>query len=586
LIQTVVTFSDGEDHSDRFDSREMANVFNFVIAIPRMETTRETPEDTVRDTIDSSVDPVADRDNHVPPEDDSSSNPTDALCGYFVSTSDVITIAAASTDQSSTPITSPELIHIETDPHDIPVIPDDETPSAQTQPDPPITEIVTKPTNSDLQSPPHCDLPVETPLTRKSRIPRPSECRPRWEVLETPCGGERSEQLFQAGGKIGTTKSKKSGIPRPSTVPQTPAPSGKAFKKLFKQSTCKKKMALPEADEGSTDSGQSSINSRSIQLAVRHEITKIKTVFSDREFCSRSELEEMLRDLAILDSSCCKQETELLNRHIDECRIDDDRFDAVKMQTKLLNAVTGKSQHKFGLLVSCKLLIVRANGKATLPVIETTAKMCRVTFDQLVEPKPIVPQTKTAEEVSQVGLSDAPERILRASQRIKDIEKLPLEERDRVLREMKNDAIQKLELARVEEERREMQPPTNLGEMPEFYGRLPDHVKQRAPKEVPEVEETFRPKLTPYSEYRKKQERLSAKEVVPVGWEESVQRIRLARLDRNQIQEALNLRSGPVKISQQSRYAEWRRSQIEQEREKKVKEESIDQDAVDAALGI
>jgi hypothetical protein len=265
----------------------------------------------------------------------------------------------------------------------------------------------------------------------------------------------------------------------------------------------------------------------------------------------------------------------------------------MKMQTKLLNAVTGKSQHKFGLLVSRKLLIVRANDKATLPVIqqeepviETAAKMCRVTFDRLVAAKPTVAPTETFEEVSRVGLSDASKRILRTSQRTKDLEKLPLEERDRVLLQMKNDAIQKLEVALVDGERKEMQAPTNLGALPEFYARLPDDVKQRAPKEAPEVEETFRPKVTPYSEYRKKQERCSAKQVMPVGWKDSVQRIRLARLDRNEIQKALDPRSGPVKISQQNRYAAWRRSQIEQERETKVKENPIDEDEVDAALGI
>jgi hypothetical protein len=212
--------------------------------------------------------------------------------------------------------------------------------------------------------------------------------------------------------------------------------------------------------------------------------------------------------------------------------------------------------------------------------------MCRVTFDRLVAPRPTVSPIEPVEEVSQAGLSDVSKRILRTSQRTKDLEKLPLEEREIVLTQMKNEAIQKLEMARVEGERKEMQPPTNLGAMPEFYGRLPDEVKQRAPKEVFEVRETFRPKVTPYSEYRKKQERLSAKQVILVGWEESVQRIRLATLDRNEIQEALDLRSGPVKISQQSRYTEWRRSQIGQERRKKVKECPIDQDAVDAALGI
>jgi hypothetical protein len=137
-------------------------------------------------------------------------------------------------------------------------------------------------------------------------------------------------------------------------------------------------------------------------------------------------------------------------------------------------------------------------------VIETPAKMCRVTFDRLVAAKPTVSLPETVEEVSQVRLSDASKRILRTSERTKAIEKLPLEERDRVLLQMKNNAIQKLEVARIEDERKEMQPPTNLGAMPEFYGRLPDDLRQRAPKDLPEVEETFRPKVTQYSEYRKK----------------------------------------------------------------------------------
>jgi hypothetical protein len=108
-------------------------------------------------------------------------------------------------------------------------------------------------------------------------------------------------------------------------------------------------------------------------------------------------------------------------------------------------------------------LIVRANDKATLwvieqeePVIETPAKMCRVTFDQLVAPRPTVSPIEPVEEVSQAGLSDVSKRILRTSRRTKDIEKLPLEKRERVLTQMKNDAIQKLEMAHVDDERKEM----------------------------------------------------------------------------------------------------------------------------------
>jgi hypothetical protein len=46
-----------------------------------------------------------------------------------------------------------------------------------------------------------------------------------------------------------------------------------------------------------------------------------------------------------------------------------------------------------------------------------------------------------------------------------------------------------------------------------------------------EEAESFKSKVIPYCEYQKKKERLAAKQVIPVGWEESVQRLRLARLD-------------------------------------------------------
>jgi hypothetical protein len=67
----------------------------------------------------------------------------------------------------------------------------------------------------------------------------------------------------------------------------------------------------------------------------------------------------------------------------------------------------------------------------------------------------------------------------------------------------------------------------------------------------------------------------------PVGWEESVQRMRLARIDRNEIQAALDPRSGPVKVSQEGQLARWRKAQ-EDAAERKVG----GAEEVDTALGI
>jgi hypothetical protein len=322
-------------------------------------------------------------------------------------------------------------------------------------------------------------------------------------------------------------------------------------------------------------------------IARRHEIEKIKTVFADQEVCTREDLVTNLSDLGILDSTCSDGEMQIIDRGIDSCLLDGDRFNAKKMKRKLLDSVTQKKQHKFHVLVNHKLLIARANDKAVLPVVqedivaETPAKMHKVTFERLVAARPTAVPAEVI-DAPQVVMSHASRRILRSSQRTKDLERMSLEERDRALLQIKTEALQKLGEAREEDERKEMQAPANLGAMPEFYDRIPDEWKQRAPREVAEEPESFRPKVIPYHEYQKKKERLAAKQAMPVGWEESVQRLRLARLDRNELRDALNPRSGPMKVPQQGRYSEWKKNVGRPE--KKVK--FVGTDAVDAALGI
>jgi hypothetical protein len=284
---------------------------------------------------------------------------------------------------------------------------------------------------------------------------------------------------------------------------------------------------------------------------------------------------------------CSDRDIQIIDRGIDSCWLDGDRFDAKKMKQKLLDSVTQKRQHKFHRLVNRKLLIARANDKAVLPVVkeeivtEAPAQMHKVTFERLVAARPTAAPAKVV-EVPQVVLSDASRRILRSSQRTKDLERMSLEERDRALLQIKTDALLKLGEALEQDERKEMQAPANLGAMPVFYGKLLDERKQRAPKEVAEESESFKPKLTPYHEYQKKKERLAAKQVVPVGWAESVQRLRLARIDRNELRDALTPRSAPMKLSQQGRYSEWKKNTGRPEKKVRL----VGTDAVDAALGI
>jgi hypothetical protein len=48
---------------------------------------------------------------------------------------------------------------------------------------------------------------------------------------------------------------------------------------------------------------------------------------------------------------------------------------------------------------------------------------------------------------------------------------------------MRNNAVQKLESEIEEGDRREMQPPSNLGALPEFYEKLPEEMRQSTVKE-------------------------------------------------------------------------------------------------------
>jgi hypothetical protein len=271
---------------------------------------------------------------------------------------------------------------------------------------------------------------------------------------------------------------------------------------------------------------------------------------------------------------------------IDRCKVDE-FFSGKRLETELIEAVTQRRHRRFHAIVNRQLAVARANERAqaqAAPEPEasvTSTTMKRVTFERLIAPRPQTVADET-EEFAQVSISGASKRILRKSQRRKELQSLPLEERSRMLATMREDAIRKMGMELEQEELALMQQPAKLGDLPGFYDHLPDDVRHRSAKEEAPIESWFKPKIIPYDDYRRQKARSSTKQVTPVGWENSVQRMRLARLERNEIQEALDPRSGPMKSLNRGRYAEWKKSKSSSN----APEQNPSSEAVDSVLGI
>ncbi|KAH0788287.1 hypothetical protein GPJ56_007761 [Histomonas meleagridis] len=389
-------------------------------------------------------------------------------------------------------------------------------------------------------------------------------------------------------------RNQKENIPPP---PQTPSinRNSKVFKRLFEQSTCKKKNNENEDDNlPKSEPVQSIISSHSLHIAMHHEIERISEVIGDKNECSKSDLIEICQQLSIIDNATTDSEMEIINKGLERCHISNDVYSAKALKDKLIDSITLRKQRRFNRLIKRKLIIARANEKIIVeqqePVVEEVKcapTMQKETFERLLSARPtIVAEPDPETNVKIVALSKKSEKILMKSQRTKELQAMSLDERGRYLQEMKMQSIKKLEEEIIENENKEMQTPDNLGMIPEFYSHLPSEIKQRKKKnEIEEKKEVdFKPKTNSYEEYRRRKER-QEKAFKPIGWDESVQRIRLGRLERNEIQNALDPRAGPIKMTKLRRYMKNRSKKIQEDKSSVICSD-ISVDEIDNHLGI
>ena len=376
------------------------------------------------------------------------------------------------------------------------------------------------------------------------------------------------------------------------------------FNRLFEQSTIKKKNPNAEQEESELNSTrhievQSIISSKSNNIATKREIANISKVVGTVDECSIDNLKRILTELKIIDATTTEDEHKMIEKELKRCLIRDNVYSAKKLEGKLVDSVTLRRSHKFNIFINNKLAIARANEKPVLEQQEeapepakSSATMQKETFDRLIasKPIPVAEQEPNEQKNDKPILSRASKFILQNSQRTHEISQLPLEQRDKYLLEIRKEAIQKLEATLHEEEEKEMRvKPQNLGQLPEFYGNLPSEIKQRQNHTVIKNDEAqFKPKTISYSAFLQNKDKIFGGDKKIAGAEERIKRLRLARIERNELQEALDPRALPAELKNMKKRNTKKKSSSKQVTEivKKEEETSPCTDEIDGVLGI
>lgn len=368
--------------------------------------------------------------------------------------------------------------------------------------------------------------------------------------------------------------------------PQTPCNNPKIFARLYELSTVKK--AKPES-QIPVQAPSTCVSVKSNHIAAQNEIAKIKSVVGEVDECPREHMESILRQLDIIDKTVTQSELRVINKVINNCQINEETFSAKKLESKMIRAVVQpRRQRKFQMLVINKLAIARANEKIVAKVEEEieeepvgkSVTMQKDTLARLLASKPTVEKEEEVEEEYSL-ISDRSKQILAKSTRIKDVQHLSLEERNVILTQKRDDEIHKMEEELKQNEEKEMVAPKNLGVMPEFYDKLPEDRKKRT-KVAPEAEIiSFKPQTNNYDDYKRQQEKMRSKQTTPVGWEESIARLRLARQEREEIQEALEPRAPLKVIKNHVNFAEWKQKNTRRSRRRLQQQQSQTQQMVE-----
>lgn len=389
---------------------------------------------------------------------------------------------------------------------------------------------------------------------------------------------ERLAPITPAAGKQQATKEQpEKTVDSHKSIPQTPSctTNSDIFNRLFVMSTCKKKM--PNADEEKVEDAETEekvqpiLSAKSNHLALKKDIVKISSVVGEVDECDKANLERIMKELKIVDSTTTDEEMQMIEKEYSQCLVDKEKniYSAKQLETRILDSISLKKHRKFNNYVNRRLAIVRANEKPVIaekteekpePVKRPTT-MQRVTFDRLIAVKPNVSESDNQngsditlkKETEHVKLSKASQFILQKSQRTQEIMSMPLDQRDSYLMKKRNESIQKLEESLQQEEEKELKTkPSNLGALPRFYEQFQQEIKQRQPKQNQNKKgsekDSFKPKTMSYNDFQKMKEKIYGSEPKIAGVEERIKRLRLARIERNELQEALDPRALPTEL--------------------------------------
>jgi len=346
--------------------------------------------------------------------------------------------------------------------------------------------------------------------------------------------------------------------------PKTPCQDPLVFQRLYIQSTCKK----AQCDDDKKEIASTTLLSNKSELIVmKKSIKKINDAFENISICEYSSIIKILENLYIIDSSTNESEMEIIKKVLEKCKSSDSLYDGQILRSKMIKACKNKKCSKFTSLINTRLSLARANEKTYYEIpeeveepIKVPKTMHRETFDRLLSTKPVPQQTEEQEEILLTNmLSEASKQILNTSERTKSICKLSIEEREKILGQKKGEELSKLEKELQEELEKELQQkPQNLGIIPEYLDSMPIESRKRTKKDNDQLEEpSFRPKVNAYEDYQRKSA-IQSKIAKPSGWEESIERMRLGRLERNEMQMALDIRA-PMQPTKNTNLTLWKK---------------------------
>lgn len=372
--------------------------------------------------------------------------------------------------------------------------------------------------------------------------------------------------------------------------PKTPCPNRdpEVFKRLYEESTQKKKDDSPKIKRKS----KSFMSSKSLSYTNHYEISKINSVFEGIDECSKESILEFCKKLSIIDKVTDDNKMSIIEKEIEKCLLHDNVYSLKAFKDKVIEAVTKNVHTKFHIFVKKQFYISQFNQKEIIkkPKVEESKHtvMKKETFQRLLAPKVVYKKEKVSEQAPVQLISKGSQNILNKSDDKMNIQGMDFLERCKYYEEVRHQSIKKLEEERIEKENEKMQKSQlKLGVMPKFYSRMPVEKEEITVGERPQ--EKHENELMPKEISNEKSIKGKSHVLLtlkPNGWDESVRRIRLGRLERNELLNALDIRAAPVKNTKLRNYLRNNKSKKQETKKYIDTSADINTNEVDEVLGI